>query len=122
MTVPGTSTPTRPRRAWLPLGASLAVVVLLATIGSFAVNFGVMTSCTNTFSCAATSCSPCATTDAWLTAGWVGQGVLLLVGVVLAVLAARRSRSAEVRLGAVVIGPLAIMLFVGTTWLAVRSS
>ncbi|WP_324275277.1 hypothetical protein [Blastococcus brunescens] len=114
--------PSHPGRVWPPLSASLVVVLVLATIGSFAVTFGLMTSCTTTFSCTATSCSPCATTNAWLTAGWIGQGALLLVGVALAVLAVRRARLRGVRAGATLLGPLAIALFVVTTALAARSS
>ncbi len=61
--------PVRPWSVWTPLSVSLAVVGFLATIGSFGVGFGVMTSCTNTYSCTSTGCAPCGTTNAWLTAG-----------------------------------------------------
>lgn len=104
------------------LGASLAVVLLLATIGSFAVGFGVMTSCTNTYSCTPTGCPPCRTTSAWLTTGWIGQGLLLLTGAALAVPAARRVHLQAVRLAAALLGPLSVTLIVLTTALAVRSA
>ncbi|TQN35714.1 hypothetical protein FHU33_4943 [Blastococcus colisei] len=112
----------RPGSVWPPLSASLAAVLVLATVGSFGVGVGVMTSCTNTYSCTSTGCSPCATTNAWLTAGWTGQGVLLLVGGTLAVLATRRAGPRAVRAAALLLGPLGVALFVGTTALAVRSS
>ena len=75
--------PVRPWSVWTPLSVSLAVVGFLATIGSFGVGFGVMTSCTNTYSCTSTGCAPCATTETWLVSGWIGQGLLLAGGVVL---------------------------------------
>ena len=59
---------------------SLAVVLFLATFGSFAVGLGGMTGCTDTYDCTAKGCPPCETTEAWLIAGWIGQGVLLAAG------------------------------------------
>jgi hypothetical protein len=106
---------------WPPLIVSLAVVVLLATVGSVAAGFGVMTNCTDTYSCTTTSCGPCSTTGTWLAVGWALQGVLLLLGTVLVVLGARRMRLPAVRLGGVLLGPLSIVLFAATTWLALRS-
>ena len=93
----GPDAPTAPpartsaRGPWPQLRASLVVIAVLATIGSFGVGFGIMTGCTNEYSCTVTDCAPCATTSGWLTAGWIGQGVLLLAWVVLAVLAVRGS-------------------------------
>lgn len=114
--------PSRPQEVWATLRASLAVVLLVATIGSFGAGFGVMTSCTNTYSCTVTNCSPCATTYAWLNAGWIGQGALLLVGVALTVLAARRIRLREVRAAALVLAPVSVALIVATTTAAVLTS
>ena len=64
MTAPGHSPPVRPWTVWTPLGVALAVVLFLATVGSFGIGFGVMTNCTNTYSCTSTGCEPCATTSA----------------------------------------------------------
>ena len=121
MTAPGRPAVVRPWTVWTPLGASLAVVVFLATIGSVGVGFGVLTNCTTTYSCTATGCPPCATTSAWLSAGWIGQGLLLLAGVVLVVLAALGRRLRAVRLGALALGPLSVALIVVTTALAVTA-
>ena len=118
MTAPGHSPPVRPWTVWTPLGVALAVVLFLATVGSLGVGFGVMTSCTNTYGCTSTGCEPCATTSAWLTAGWIGQGVLLLVAVALVVLTLRRRRPAAVRATALVLTPLSVALLVVTTALA----
>ena len=115
MTAPGHPSPVRPWTVWTPLGVALAVVLFLATVGSLGVGFGVMTGCTNTHGCTSTGCAPCATTSAWLTAGWVGQGVLLLATGVLAVLAARRRRPRAVRTAALVLTVLGVALVVGTT-------
>jgi hypothetical protein len=102
---------------WTPLGVSLAVVLFLATVGSV----GVMTNCTTTHSCTATGCAPCETASAWLTAGWVGQGVLLLAGIALVVLAALHRRPRAVRRGALALGPLSVALVVVTGALAVAA-
>jgi hypothetical protein len=104
------------------LGLSLAVVLFLATFGSFAVGFGGMTGCTNTYHCTATGCPPCETTEAWLTAGWIGQGVLLAAGVALVVLAVLRRRPRTVRLGALALGPMSVALIVVTTALAAAAA
>ena len=111
----------RPWTLWTPVGLALAVVLFLATVGSLGVGFGVMTNCTNTHSCTSTGCAPCETTSAWLTAGWVGQGVLLLAAGVLVVLAARRRRQRAVRTAALVVTALSVTLVVGTTALAVAA-
>jgi hypothetical protein len=110
--------PVRPWSVWTPLGVSLAVVGLLATVGSFAAGFGVMTDCTDTFSCTETTCSPCATTSTWLAWGWAVQGALLLIAVVVTVLAARRRHLRTARWIAWVLAPLSIALYVLTTWQA----
>ena len=103
------------------LGVSLAVVLFLATLGSVGAGFGVMTDCTNAYDCTVTGCAPCRAANSWLTAGWLAQGGLLLAGVVLAVLAARRRRLRAVRLGALLLGPSSVALFVVTTALAVAA-
>ena len=118
MTVPRQPSADRPRTVRAPLGTSLAVVGFLATIGSFGVGFGVMTNCTNTYSCTSIGCAPCETTSAWLEGGWIGQGGLLLAGLVLVVLAVLRIRPRVVRTAALVLGPLSIGLIVVTTALA----
>ena len=97
----------RPWTLWTPVGLALAVVLFLATVGSLGVGFGVMTDCTGTPSCTTAGCAPCATTSGWLTAGWVGQGVLLPAAGVLVVLAARTA--------ALVLTALSVALVVGTT-------
>ncbi|WP_104524299.1 hypothetical protein [Blastococcus atacamensis] len=109
------------RSVRVPLARSLLVALLLATFGSSGAGFGVMTDCTNTFSCTSTDCSPCAAATSWLTGGWIAQGVLLGAGVVLAVLAARRVRMPVVRRAALVLGPLAAVVFVATTTVATTS-
>jgi hypothetical protein len=104
-----------------PLTISLAVVLVLATFVGFGTRFGVMQSCTDTFSCTITGCRPCATTATWLDAGWLAQGVLLLVGAVLTVLALRGVWPRAVRRAAWLLGPASIGLMIATTVLAVRS-
>ncbi len=66
------------------VGLAVVVTFLLATVGGFGLSFGVMTDCTNEYSCTVTACAPCSTANGWLGAGWAGQAVLLLVAGVLA--------------------------------------
>jgi hypothetical protein len=111
----------RPWTLWTPVGLALAVVLFLATVGSLGVGFGVMTNCTNTHSCTSSGCAPCETTSAWLTAGWIGQGVLLPAALGLVVLAARRRRPHAVRVVALVLTALSVALVVATTALALAA-
>ena len=111
----------RPETAWTPLILSLLVVSLLATLGSFSAAFGVGTDCTNTYNCSVTDCSPCRTAVEWLKLGWATQGVLLLVGAVLALLGALRIMQRTFRISALLLGPVSVLLFVLSTSLAVRS-
>jgi hypothetical protein len=101
-------------------GPRLAVVLFLATAGSAGVGFGVMTNCTNTHRCTSTGCAPCETTGAWLAAGWVGQGGLLLVAGALVVLPGRRRRPRAVRT-ALVLTALSVAFVVGPTALALAA-
>lgn len=116
-----TEPPARITTAWTPLIVSLSVVLLLGTVGSVGVGFGVMTACTDDFSCTTTGCAPCAATGDWLIRGWLGQGLLLLLGLGLAVLAARRIRVGAVRRAALALGPISVALIVATTALAAGS-
>ncbi len=57
---------------WIAIGTSL----LLGTFGWFAVGFGMMTDCTDNYSCSQTGCAPCATTGRWITVDALTQWVL----------------------------------------------
>ena len=111
----------RPRIVQGPLRAALAVTLLLATFGSFAVSFGGLTECTNEYRCTVTDCAPCAPANDWFTAGWAGQVLLLLATGMLVLLAARRVRPRAVRAAALWLTAISPVLFVGTTVLAQRS-
>jgi hypothetical protein len=104
-----------------PLIVAIAVIVLVGTVGSFAVGFGVLTDCTNLYSCTRTACGPCRPAGEWLTTGWAAQGVLLLGGLVLVVLARRGVRPRVVRAAALALTVLSIAVLVTTTVLARQS-
>lgn len=59
--------------------AGLTIAGLMGTAGFFAVGFGVMTDCTNNYSCTETGCPPCRTAQAWLVAGALIQLALVVV-------------------------------------------
>ena len=104
-----------------PLRWALAVPLLLATFGSFAVSFGGLTECTNDYRCTVTDCAPCATANNWFVAGWAGQVLLVLATGALVLLAARRVRPRAVRGAARWLTAISPALFVVTTVLAQRS-
>src|SRR4051794_2913263 len=100
----------------------LAVVVpLLGSVVMFGVGFGVLTACTDTFSCTVTGCAPCRPASSWLNGGWATQGVLLIAAVVLAVAARRGLRPAAVRTGGLTIAGLSVLSLVVTTAFAMNS-
>ena len=105
------------RSARLALGVSL----LLATFGGFGLAFGVMTACTNDYSCTVTACAPCATANSWVTAHWAAQVVLLGAAVVLAVLASIRVRPRAVRTAARSVPLLGLLLLIAAHVLAITS-
>jgi hypothetical protein len=103
------------------LGAALALILLIGTVGSFGVGFGVSTDCTNVFSCTTTDCAPCVGAGRWLAGGWAGQAVLLVSALALAVLARRGLQPRAVRTAALVLAALSVALIVTTTALARQS-
>ncbi|MBJ7453488.1 MAG: hypothetical protein JHC71_15620 [Blastococcus sp.] len=110
------------RRAPSPLGTpltfSLVVVLVLATFGVFATGFGALQTCTDLYGDTATGGDPCAAAESWVNRGWAVQGVLLIVGLVLAVLTRRGIRSRTVRWAGRLLGPVSIALLITTTSLA----
>ena len=103
------------------LGAALALILLIGTVGSFGVGFGVLTDCTDLYRCTTTACAPCAGAGRWLAGGWAGQAVLLVGGLALAVLARRGLRPRAVRTAALVLAALSVALIVTTTALVRQS-
>lgn len=75
---------------------AIATSLALGTIGWAAVGFGVMTDCTNEYSCSSTGCSPCDTASRWITAGGIAQLGLALAGVVVLVRELRPARAPAV--------------------------
>jgi hypothetical protein len=101
---------------------TLAVTLLLGTLGWFAAGFGITTSCTDDFNCIDTSCAPCAAERAWVNAGGTGQWVLALAAAVLLVLGRRRPdwrRGTTITVSALI--PLAVAWFAFWVAMARRS-
>ncbi|HEY0904154.1 MAG TPA: hypothetical protein VGE14_09720 [Marmoricola sp.] len=72
---------------------AIATSLALGTIGWAAVGFGVMTDCTNEYSCTSTGCPPCDTASRWITTGGIAQLGLALAGVVVLVRGLRTART-----------------------------
>lgn len=103
------------------LTVAIGVCLLLGTFGWFFVGFGMMTGCTNDYSCTTTGCSPCATTERWINAGGITQWLLAVAGIVVMVLGARGERATTLLVGGAVLLVVSVLTFVGTTWLASES-
>ena len=95
------------------------VTGFLATLGSFGLGFGVMTDCTNTYSCGPGDCQPCSATSALLVAGWAIQGVLFAVALSLWLPSVVRllHRPATVAI-ALVVPVLSVLIFAGVAVIA----
>ena len=98
------------------------VTGFLATVGSFALGFGVMTGCTNSYSCSTSGCGPCSAASALLLGGWVLQGALFVLAVALLVpLVRRRFRRSTLVVLALVVPLVSVVAFAGVAWAAERS-
>lgn len=100
---------------------AIAVCVLLGTLGWFAVGFGMMTECTNNYSCTATGCPPCDTTERWINAGGVVQWLLAAAGLAVLLLGIRSKRWLPLLSGGAVLLVVAPLAFLATTTQASRS-
>ncbi|MFC5493609.1 hypothetical protein [Nocardioides caricicola] len=103
------------------VSVAIALCVLLGSLGWFAVGFGMMTDCTNNYSCTETGCPPCATTERWINAGGVVQWILAAAGVVVLVLGASSGRAATFVVGGAALLVVSPLVMVGTTWRASES-
>ena len=101
-------------------GTVLLVLAILAsavlgTLGWFAVGFGVLTDCTNEYSCTDTGCAPCDTASRWITTGGLTQLALVVVGVLVLVRGRRAARPGTLVLGGVVLIAASLATLAGTT-------
>ena len=103
------------------VAVATAVCVLFGTIGWFAVGFGVMTDCTNNYSCSTTGCAPCATTGRWINVGGLAQQLLAAAGVAVLIRGQRTRQSGRLASGGAVLLVSSVLIMVGTTWEAERS-
>lgn len=103
------------------LSVAIGTCLALGTLGWFAVGFGIMTDCTNSYSCSSTGCSPCAATGRWINAGGVGQWVLAGTGLILMVRGLRTRRRSGLAILAVGLLVVSVLSVVGTTWRAQES-
>ncbi len=95
----------------------LLVTGALATGGSFALGFAVMTDCTNDYSCSSSACGPCAATNALLIGGWLLQGALFVLAVALFLPpVARRLRRPTLLALALAVPVVSVLSFAGVVW------
>jgi hypothetical protein len=98
----------------LAIGACL----LFGTIGWFAVGFGVMTDCTDSYSSSPTGFSPCTTAGLWINAGALAQQLLAAAGVGVLIRGLRTRESGRLASCGAVLLVSSVLIMVGTTWLA----
>ncbi len=100
------------------LTVAIGICLLFGTIGWFAVGFGVMTDCTNNYSCSTTGCPPCATTGLWINVGGLAQQLLAAAGVAVLIRGLRTRQSGRLASGGAVLLVSSVLIIVGTTWQA----
>lgn len=105
----------------LLMSIAIGTCVLLGTLGWFMVAFGMMTDCTNDYSCTTTGCPPCDPARRWLDIGAVVQ--LALAGLGIAGLVRARRRRVFRHLGACGVALLvtSAVVITGTTRQAQQS-
>jgi hypothetical protein len=103
------------------VAVAIGICFLLGTVGWFSVGFGVMTDCTDNYSCSSTGCSPCATTARWINVGGLAQLLLAGAGVGVLIRGLRTRRSRRTALGGAVLLVSSVLIFAGTTWRAQSS-
>ena len=104
-----------------PVLLAVLVPLVLGTVVVFGAGFGILSACTDTYSCTTTGCAPCRPASTWLNGGWAVQGVLLGAGLVLAVLPRRGRGAGSLRPAALTIAGLSLVTAAVTTALAIAS-
>lgn len=100
---------------------AIGTALFLGTFGWFAVGFGMMTDCTNNYSCTESGCTPCDATSGWINAGGLIQLGLAVAGIVLLVRGLRSSQRAVLALGGIALLACSAATAIGTTWRADES-
>lgn len=100
--------------------AALCAAFLLGTLGWFVTAFGIASNCTDLHNCGSSSCAPCAAESAWVSAGGIGQWVVVgtAVAVLLLVLWRPDWRRRATAVAACVLMPLAVAWFALTIAIA----
>jgi len=101
--------------AVIAMTAAICCCVLLGTVGWFAVGFGTMTDCTDSYSCSTQGCPPCAAAGRWINLGGIAQWLLAGLGVGLLVRSVRDARVSRLMIGAAVILSASAITALGTS-------
>lgn len=83
----------RPWTIAVPATTAGVVTVVLGSLGWMGVGIGVVSPCTDRFSCTSGTCAPCLQAGIWVTAGGAAQWALAVAALVLLVLGLRRPGS-----------------------------
>jgi len=97
---------------WILCVLTVVTVGLLATIGSFANAFGILTDCTDSYDCSTSGCGPCSEANTWLTGAWIVQGVLLLISIAIVILLRRGGNVRTMAIAAAITLGLSVGTFV----------
>lgn len=103
--------------------ASTAILscLVLGSVGWLAAGMGVLTGCTNDYSCSTTGCDPCAAAGRWITVGGVLQWLLLGLGIAVVVRGRRADRRTWWAAGGAAVLAASLLTVVATTWAAQES-
>ncbi|HYF73441.1 MAG TPA: hypothetical protein VD864_11510 [Nocardioides sp.] len=97
------------------VGLAILTSAVLGTLGWFAVGFGVMTDCTNQYSCSDTGCGPCDRAEAWLGAGAALQMVLVVTGTLILLRGVLGRRPALLTTAGAILLAVSVLTIVATT-------
>src|SRR5262245_29182662 len=103
------------------LAGSVVLCGLLGTVGWFGVGFGMMTDCTDDYSCTQTGCPPCGTAETWINVGGLLQWGLAAAAVVALACSTRIRRPWVLLAAGPLVSALSVAAIVGTTWQAQES-
>ena len=103
------------------LSTAIGTGLLLGTFGWFAVGLGLMTDCTNNYSCSPAGCPPCASAGRWVNAGGLAQLTLAGTGIAVLVRGLRTGQRTRLAVRGAALLATSLLTVVGTTWLAQES-
>ena len=103
------------------VAVAIETCLLFGTVAWLATGFGVLTDCTNNYSCSTDNCAPCRTTGLWVNAGGLAQQLLAAAGLGVLIRGLRTRRTGRLASAGAALLVSSVLINAGTTWQAERS-